>query len=139
MTIAARSLLLALVLLVGCGGPFRPLWHDLVLPSGTPIRVTSLHMVWGIEHDERDVSKDSFALEYVTPDPQADDARRDKEALEVFELIRPASEQFGFRIASVAAFPAVERKGHYRIYNFSRGPEGAWMFERHEAKVFVND
>src|SRR5262245_56942110 len=128
-----------IALLSGCGGAPRPLWHDVKLPSGKTVKVTSFNMVWGIEHDERDAAKDSFALEYVMTDPQADVARREAEAREVFELVRPASEQWGFPTASLAAFKTVERKGRYDLYLFQRQPGGAWAFTRSEAKVFVTD
>lgn len=121
------------------GDHVRAIWHDQKLPSGKTVKVTSFHLVWGVEHDERDTAKDCFALEYVSADPQADPGRREAEATEVFELIRPVSEQWGFRTATVAGFPALERTGRYDLYWFRRAPDGRWSFTRSEMKVFAND
>src|SRR5262252_4251248 len=94
------------------GGPqIRTLSHDVVLASGKTIKITACHFAWGVEHDERHVSQDSFALEYVSTVPHTDLAAVDRETVEVFELIRPISETWGLKIAGVAAFPGVQRKG----------------------------
>jgi hypothetical protein len=131
---------MAVVLVVaGCGGPYRTIWHDQKLPSGKTVKVTSFNLVWGVEHDDRDSSKDCFALEFVSADPQAEPGRREAEATDVFELIRPISEQWGFRRASIAGFPTTERKGRYDLYWFQRQPDGRWSFTRTERKVFAND
>ena len=130
---------LATAWLAGCGGPFRPLWHDTKLPSGRTIKVTSFNLVWGVEHDDRDVSQDSFALEYVMTDPDAAPAQREAEAAEVFELVRAASEQWGFRTATLAAFRQAERKGRYDLYVYTRQADGRWSSARTETKVFVTD
>lgn len=135
-------LLLALVLVVaaGCDDHFRTLWHGEKLPSGTMVKVTSFNLVWGIEHDDRNVGQDSFAIEYVTSVAGADSNRREAEAAEVFAgLVRPASEQWGFHTASLAAFPTLQRKGHYDLYLFQRGSDGAWSYTRSDTKVFAND
>jgi hypothetical protein len=63
----------------------------------------------------------------------------DQETLEVFELLRPISEQWGFSRATISVFPTTERKGKYHIYTFTRVRDGKWTFERHSAKVFIND
>jgi hypothetical protein len=142
----ALGFMLAILLFGGAflfllGGETRPVFHDQVLPNGKMVKVTSFHLVWGVDHDprDRDPSKDSFQLEYVASSPDADHKVRDQECLEVFELIRPISELWGFNHASINAFPSVQRKGRYQIYDFKTGPDGKWTFDRHEAKVFVND
>jgi hypothetical protein len=138
----ARAVLPALVLLfaAGCDDHFRTLWHGEKLPSGSMIKVTSFNLVWGIEHDDRDVGQDSFAIEYVTAIPGSDVKNREGEAREVFAaLVRPASEQWGFHMASLAAFPTLQRKGRYDLYLFQRGPDGTWSYTRSEPKVFAND
>ena len=132
------AVLFILPLLAGCTAG-RPIWHDQVLPSGKTIKVTSFHLVWGVEHDERDAGKDCFALEFVSANPAADPAAKEREALEVFELIRPASELWGFKSAEISGFPAVERKGRYEIFAFTRGADGRWSVARHSAKVFATD
>ena len=139
MRIVQLLFVLALPLLSGCSDHFRPVWHDHQLPSGKTIKVTSFNLVWGVEHDERDGSKDCFALEYVSANPQAEPAGREAEAAEVFELVRPISEQWGFRVVSMAGFPTLERKGKYDMYLFERKPDGRWSSMRSEAKVFSSD
>ena len=136
-----RALLLGLlaVFAAGCDDHFHTLWHGEKLPSGGMVKVTSLNLVWGIEHDDRDVSKDCFAIEYVTANPGFDVGQREAEAAEVFELIRPVSELWGFRSASMAAFPTLTRKGRYDLYLYQREPDGQWTFKRSEAKVFASD
>jgi hypothetical protein len=142
----AIGFILACVLLVGAffgffylEGGSRPLFHDQVLASGKTIKVASFYLVWGVEHDERRTGDDSFQLEYVSSFANADQQARDLETLEVFELIRIASEQWGFAKATVSAFPTTERKGKYDIYAFSRASDGRWSFNRTQAKVFANN
>lgn len=129
----------ALALTVGCSGANRPIWHDQRLPSGRTIKVTSFNLVWGIEHDERDAAKDCFALEYVSSDPQASPQGHEAEAMEVFELIRPAAELWGMRTATLAAFPTLERKGRYGFYALERQSDGRWRAAYTERKVFATD
>jgi hypothetical protein len=133
------AIVLTLPLLAACSGHYRSVWHDLKLPSGKIVKVTSFNLVWGVEHDDRDATKDCFALEFVSANPQAEPRLREAEAAEVFELIRPVSEQWGFQAASIAGFPTLERKGRYDIYRFERQRDGKWSFTRAEAKVFAND
>ena len=121
------------------GPQVRAISHDVVLPSGKVIKVMACHLAWGVEHAERRVAHDSFVLEYVSTIPHTDLAAVDRETAETFELIRPISELWGLPIATVAAFPSVQRKGRYLLYAFSRGADGRWNFERKLEKVFIND
>jgi len=139
MKYCALLLSLGLILLAGCDDHFHALWHGERLPSGGLIKVVSFNLVWGIEHDDRDVSKDSFAIEYVTANPRGDVQQREAEAAEVFEFVRPVSELWGFRSASMSAFPTLTRKGRYDLYWYQRGPDGPWSNTRSESKVFAND
>jgi hypothetical protein len=129
-------LVLVLVCFAGCDGdgPFRTPWHAEKLASGAAIKVTSFNLVWGAEHDDHALGKDCFAIEYVMSDPGADAKGREAEAVEAFELVRPASEQWGFREATVAAIPTVEHRGLYDLYWFQRLPDGHWS-----SKVIVKD
>ena len=139
MNVCALPAGLALMFIAGCDEHFHRLWHgENVSPTNT-IKVTSFNLVWGIEHDDRDVRKDSFAIEYVSAAPHADTLQREAEAWQAFELMRPVSEQWGFRIASMAAFPTLERKGRYDLYLFERQADGRWSFKRTDAKVFANE
>jgi hypothetical protein len=142
----ALGFVLATLLFVGCflfllGGETRPVFRDQVLPNGKTAKVTSFNLVWGTDHDpkDRDLSKDSLQLEYVTSSPEADQQVRDQECWEVFALIRPISELWGFNHATINAFPSTQRKGRYQIYVFKRDPTGKWTFDRQPAKVFIND
>jgi len=110
----------------GCDGPFHTPSHFVALASGGSIQVTSLNLVWGHEHDEHTLGQDCFALEYVTAFASEDAARREAEAAEAFELVRPASEQWGFREATVAAIPTLEHRGPYNLYWYRRAPDGHW-------------
>ena len=137
---AFRLFLCSLILLCLCGcGEYRSVWHEQKLPSGRSVKVTSLHLVWGAEHDERDPGKDCFAMEYVMADPAGDAKTHEQEVREVFELIRPVSELWGFKSAEVAAFPTADRKGRYDWYLFVREADGKWSFKVESRKVFAND
>ena len=137
MSPRALYLTLLLALCLGCGGPgFQQPTHEQRLPSGKRILVTSCLLVWGSEHGERHPNQDSFALEYVTSLAPPASQELDQEAREVFELIRPLSEQWGFSTASVSAFRSVERTGKYDIFTFTRSADGHWSATRAEAKVF---
>jgi hypothetical protein len=138
MALPRLAVLLAVPSLLCCSAG-RPIWHDQLLPSGKTIKVTSFNLTWGVEHDERQADKDCFALEFVSANPTADPAAREREALEVFELIRPAPELWGLKTAVVSGFPSVERKGRYEIFIFTRGSDGRWSVTRQSAKVFAND
>ena len=85
-------------------------FHEQRLPSGRKTRVTMCNLVWGVEHSDRFPDKDCFAIEYVMSLPDSDVQARDREAMEVFELIRPISEQWGFDKAELYAFPTLKRK-----------------------------
>jgi hypothetical protein len=126
MKYCGMLLVLMLVSVAGCDGPFRTAWHGETLASGSTIKVTSFNLVWGGEHDEHTIGQDCFAIEYVTSYPGADAKRREAEAAEVFELVRAASEQWGFREATVAAIPTLEHKGLYDLYWFQHQPDGHW-------------
>jgi len=116
-------------------GGSKPIFRDQVLPSGKVIKIKSFNLVWGIEHEDRRTNDDQFALEYVSSDANTDST----ETIEVFELIRPVSELWGFNKATVSVFPTIHRKGKYYIYVFVRNVTGKWTFSRHESKVFIND
>jgi hypothetical protein len=131
-------LLLGLLLLAGCG-PYHQLWHDVVLPSGATVKVTSFYLVWGIDDDIRKPSEDCLALEFVTNIHTDDAAASERELSEVFELIRPASESWGFKTASIARFPMIERKGHYDLFAYKRAADGKWTYEHSDRKVFSTD
>ena len=134
----AAIALLALATLSGCVRS-EQIWHPETLRSGATIKVTSLYFVWGFEHDERDPSQDSFALEFTSADPGANPEAREQEVMDAFELIRPVSEQWNVQTASVASYPTLLRKGKYDLYLFERDAQGKWS-SRHEArKVFAND
>lgn len=120
------------------GGENHPLFREQTLPSGKKIQVASFHLTWGIEHDERRKQDDQFAMEYVSS-AGGDPAAQDREALEVFELVRPISELWGFPTATVSAFPTTVRKGRYSIYAFTRDAQGKWGYQKTGAKVFAND
>jgi hypothetical protein len=126
------------LLLCGCG-EFHPVWRDQKLPSGRAVKVAEFHLAWGAEHDERIPGNDSFDLEYVSSDPDAADEVREKEAKEVFELIRPIAELWEIKNASVAGFRTTTRKGKYDLYVFRRGTDGRWTSEHFARKVYAND
>ena len=64
----------------------------------------------------------------------ADVAARDAEAAEVFELVRPASEQWHFSEATVSAIPTLDYRGDYDLYWYRQGSDGRW-----KATVIVRD
>jgi len=136
----APLLLLATGLLAWSGcGESHPTWREQKLPSGRVVKLTMVYFGWGVEHDERTVGNDGFAVEFVCTQPDAPPDARAREAKEVFELIRPISEQWDLKLASVAGFPSVTRKGKYDLYLFRRDANGAWKSEHEERKVFATD
>lgn len=137
--LASLLLLGVLTGLLFVDGDIRPVSRDQVLASGKTVKITSLNLVWGVEHEERRTDDDSFALECVSSAANGDETTLDRETLEVFELIRPVSEQWGFSRASISVFSTTQRKGKYYIYAFTRAHDGQWTFGRHSAKVHIND
>ena len=119
---------LALALSTACGeqGSFRTLVREQRLASGKVVKVVSCLLVWGVEHDERHPDQDSFALEYLSSVPRDPRADLEREVEEVFELIRPVSEQWGFTTASVTALRTPERTGTYDAFAFKRSAAGVW-------------
>lgn len=72
----------------------RPMtYYDQVAPSGSRIKLVSFNLSRGMEHGVRYASQDCFYIEYICAVPHAPQEAKDKEALDVFELIRPVSEQ----------------------------------------------
>jgi hypothetical protein len=100
------------------------------LPSGRAVKVTSVMLVWGLEHDERLPEQDAFSLDFVSSAPEADDTALQREALEVFELIRPASELWGFRRAQLFGFPTLQHERARECFIFVREADGTWRVER---------
>ncbi len=139
-----RSRIACLIVLIasclaGCDQEFRPIWHSVTLASGAVVKVTSMNLVWGVEHDSRDERQDCFALEFVSAIADSDEPARQRELSDVFELVRPASETWGFNSASIARFPTIERKGHYDFFLYTRAANGSWSYERSARKVFSTD
>jgi hypothetical protein len=125
---AKTSLMLLSLLatfLVGCAES-RPVWRDQNLRSGRQIKVLFMTLAWGVEHDERFPDHDAFTLWYVTTLPEGGPRERELEAREVFELIRPISEQWGFKSATLSAYRAPQRERTYDLFIFSRGDDGTW-------------
>jgi hypothetical protein len=118
---------------------YEPPFRERMLASGKTVKVTSFHLLWGIDHDDRHSRDDAFGLEYASGAPLDDLEALDAEVLQVFELMRPVSEQWDFDVATISAFPTTKRKGQYYLYSFKRAEHGTWGFERSPAKVFVND
>lgn len=116
-----------------------PLFREQHLISGKTIKVISFLLAWGIEHSERFPEQDGFSLEYVSSILDTDSELIDKEAVEVFELIRPVSEQWEFKSATLSAFRSTARNGQYYIFAFTQAANGAWSFQRSTAKVHIND
>lgn len=128
-TFLSRSALTAGIVvalfLLGCEESHL-VWREQRLPSGKQVKVTSLHLAWGAEHDQRFPDQDCFALQFVTTQPDAAAKDREREAWEVFELIRPASEQWGFKSATLSAFQTPRRERQYDLFIFKRGEDGKW-------------
>jgi hypothetical protein len=134
-------LALSLVILSGCGKEdgFRTLFHEESLSSGQKVKVTMMALVWGGRpgDDGCTMGGDCFHLEFVSNDPNAELPKRTAEAQEVFELIRPASEQWGFTNAEVLGFKQIERTGDYDLFFFNRAADGKWACEHKVASVFA--
>ena len=119
----------ALVVATGCSDDSagsRPLVHEQRLASGKVVKVVSCLLAWGVEHDERHPDQDAFTLEYLSAVPRDPPRELEREALEVFELIRPISEEWRLSLATVTALRTAERTGTYDVFVFKRSAEGAW-------------
>jgi hypothetical protein len=125
-----RSLVVifAVAMSTGCVGDstFRELIREQRLPSGKVVKVVSCLLAWGVEHDERHPDQDAFALEYLSSVPRESPRDLEREAVEVFELIRPISEQWGRPTATVSALRSSDRTGTYDVFAFSRSAGGTW-------------
>jgi hypothetical protein len=128
LTLGALSLLFA-----GCESDGDN-WRDQLLPSGKTVKVTSFRLVWGSEHDLRLRENDSFALEYISNRNPDDVLGREQEAEEVFELVRLASEGWGFRTAVVTCLSSGKRTSDYDVFIFTRARDGKWSLRRYLAK-----
>src|SRR5262245_57501678 len=106
------------------------------LPSGKVIRVVSCLLAWGVEHDERFPDQDGFALEYESSAPRVPREDLEREVLEVFELIRPISEQWGLPTATISALRSPDRMGTWDIFAFKRSASGAWS---HTSQVITRN
>jgi hypothetical protein len=118
--------LVATFFLVGCSET-RPVWRDQKLPSGRQVKVLFTTLGFGAEHDERFPDQDAFMLWYVTTLPEVGPQERELEAREVFELIRPISEQWGFKSATLSAYRTPKRERYYDLFIFKRGDDGKWL------------
>lgn len=125
MKVSIAGFLLIFFFFMGCGDSPR-IFREQKLPSGKVVKIASVHLVWGSEHEVRYPGNDCFALEFVSSKPQADPSARQQEAREVFELIRPLSEQWGFDHASLAGVATTQGTGPLDTFVFSRSPGGPW-------------
>lgn len=127
------------VVVTGCRQQaFTPLYHEETLSSGEKVKVTSFNLVWGGRPGDDGCTggSDCLSLEFVSNHPAAAAATKEKEARDVFELIRPASEQWGFTNAEVLGFRQVQRTGDYDIFLFNR-TNGIWTLEHKTMPVFA--
>jgi hypothetical protein len=118
---------------------FHPLFHEESLSSGHAVKVTMLALVWGGRpgDDGCTMGSDCFHLEFVSNDPNAEVPKRTAEAQQVFELIRPSSEQWGFTNAEVLGFKQLERTGDYDLFAFTRASDGKWSCAQKTLSVFA--
>ena len=108
-------------------------YREQSLPSGRMLQVVSFSLRWDTgDHDMLNTSGDGFVLECIAP--QKEPQIEEWEILAVFELIRPISEQWGFKTASIDVFPSTQRKGTHSVFVFRRSADGKWSFK----KVYVN-
>jgi len=131
--------LLVAGLTVGCfgdGGVFHEPIREQRLPSGRVVKVVSCVFAWGAEHNERFPDQDAFALEYLSTAPRVPPEQLEREVLEVFELIRPISEQWGLPTATVSALRSADRTGTWDIFAFKRSASGAWS---HTSQVIARN
>lgn len=114
--------------LFGCSES-RPVWREQKLPSGGQVKVLFVTLAWGVDHDprERYPNNDEFTLWYVTTLPDGSPQDREREALDVFELIRPISEQWGLKSATLSAYRTPQRERYYDLFIFKRGDNGKWQ------------
>ena len=112
----------------GCVGDqgFNQPVREQRLASGKVVKIVSCLLTWGVEHDERHPDQDAFALEYLASVPREPPQDLEREAVDVFELIRPISEQWGFTTATVTALRSPERTGTYDVFVFTRAAAGMW-------------
>jgi hypothetical protein len=115
------------------------LFHDETLASGKTVKVTMLALVWGGRpgDDGCTMGGDCFHLEFVSNDPKAELPKRTVEAQQVFELIRPSSEQWGFTNAEILGFKQLERTGDYDLFEFDRATNGNWSCTQKTMSVFA--
>lgn len=126
----ARFLVVLVTVLAssGCVGSdnFHAPIHEQRLASGKVVKVVSCQLAWGDEHGERHPDQDAFSLEYLSSVPRVPSQELEREAEEVFELVRPISEQWGLTNASVTALRTPERTGTYDAFAFTRTAAGTW-------------
>jgi hypothetical protein len=117
---------LVIALSSGCADNFRTPTRELHLPSGKVITIVSCMLAWGVDHDDRLPQQDAFQVEYLSSVPREQSQALEREVLEVFEMIRPLSEQWGLSSASVVALRTPERTGTYDAFGFTRSAAGTW-------------
>lgn len=122
------AVIVAVAMSTGCVGDstFREPIREQPLQSGKVVKVISCLLAWGVEHDERHPDQDSFALEYLSSVSRDLPQDLEREVLEVFELIRPISEQWGLPTATVSALRSPDRTGTYDVFAFRRSAAGTW-------------
>jgi len=114
-------------------------YYEQAAPSGGKIKLVSFNLSRGMEHGVRYASQDCFYMEYICDVPQASQESKDKEALAVFDLIRPVSEQWGFKTAVLSAYLTTSRKGPFDDYRFTQKSDGTWHVDRHAMNVHLNE
>lgn len=123
MTQRALFTSLAMVTLLGCHGSVLDS-RDQVLPGGGQIRVLCISLSHTIGDPE---SNDSMVLNYVANNYSAPAESQLAEAWKVFPLIKSTCELWGLNNAKLQCHQSKFMKGDFRIFHFSRKPDGSWI------------
>src|SRR3954463_9619129 len=130
MRMRTLALMIVAGLAAGCffgsDDEFHAPIHEQRLPSGKVVKVVSCLLTWGAEHDQRLPDRDAFEIDYISAIPRVPPQELEKEAVEVFELIRPIAEQWGMPLATVTALRSADRTGTWDVFAFNRSASGAW-------------
>lgn len=107
--------------------------REQILSSGNKVKITGLNLAFG---DRASGSQDVMVLSYQTLYVEKVSSDRNKEAHEVFELIRPLCEQWRLSGADLMAFQKNNGKGDFWAIRFRRGTDGRWNAEEMPGKVY---
>lgn len=107
-------------------------WRAQQLGSGRTAEIFAFQLAYGDNSVD-----DRMRVDYHVQNAKPDIIEMEKDAQEVFALIRPTCETLGLRHAELSVFPTRSRRGEFESFHFQKANENQWNCQRQKGKVYT--